>query len=266
MNYEQDYLAINKALWNAKTPVHVESDFYDTQSFINGANTLNDIELKLLGNLKGKKVLHLQCHYGMDTLSLARLGAQVTGIDLSDVAIAQAQQLNDQLGLTGRFICSDVYGLPDVLHETFDIVFTSYGTIGWLPDMERWAKVVNHFVKPGGQFIIAEFHPVVWIFNNEFTSIDYPYFNRQVIVDQEEGTYADNDAKINLTGVSWNHPLSDVIQNLLNTGLQLKSLEEYDYSPYPCFQNVVTIAPNKYNIKGLEGKIPMVYSLLMAKP
>src|SRR5690606_20725019 len=119
-------------------------------------------------NLKDKKVLHLQCHFGQDSISLARLGASVVGVDLSDKAIEQAQHIAQELNADARFICCDIYDLPKHLNEQFDIVFTSYGTIGWLPDLDKWASVIHHFLKPGGQFIFAEFHPVVWMFDNDF--------------------------------------------------------------------------------------------------
>src|SRR6476620_9886728 len=129
MEIPKDYLAINKKTWNSKTDVHIASDFYDTESFINGKSTLNEIELALLGDVSGKRILHLQCHFGQDTISLARLGATTVGIDLSDKAIDKATELATQLNVDAKFLCSDVYDLPNHLDEQFDIVFTSYGTI-----------------------------------------------------------------------------------------------------------------------------------------
>ena len=146
-----DYIAINKKLWDEKTEHHFQSDFYDVGSFLKGKDSLNTIELELLGELKGKKILHLQCHFGQDTISLARHGAEATGVDLSDKAIEKARELNDKLGTGARFIQSDVYQLHEVLNEQFDIVFTSYGVIGWLPDMTKWAEVIHRFLKPGGK-------------------------------------------------------------------------------------------------------------------
>ncbi|WP_370514489.1 class I SAM-dependent methyltransferase [Formosa sp. L2A11] len=137
MNPEHDYKAVNKDTWNAKTEAHLVSDFYDVEGFINGNSSLNAIELDLLGDVKGKKILHLQCHFGQDSLSLARLGAHVTGVDLSDVAIKNAKKLANTLELNTTFICCDLYELPNYLDDTFDIVYTSYGTIGWLPDIEQ---------------------------------------------------------------------------------------------------------------------------------
>ena len=265
MTGETNYLDTNRALWNEKTAHHVASDFYRHESFLAGRSSLNDIELGLLGDVKGKTILHLQCHFGQDSLSLARMGAKVTGIDFSDAAIAQARATNAALGLDATFIHTDVYSLAEVLNEQFDIVFSSYGAICWLPDMERWAGVVGNFVRPGGHFVFAEFHPALWMFDNDFTHVQYSYFNRHRIEEVESGTYANQSAPINLNSVTWNHDQAEVIQNLLNQGLRLLSLSEYDYSPYACFPKTVEIAPGKYQIPGLEGKLPMVYALKMSK-
>ena len=134
-----DYIKINKQTWNNKTDIHIDSDFYDVKSFLEGKSTLNQIELALLGNLSDTKILHLQCHFGQDSLSLSRMGAKVVGVDFSDKAIEKAKAFNTKLGLDAVFICCDVYDIPTHLDEQFDIVFTSYGTIGWLPDLDKWA-------------------------------------------------------------------------------------------------------------------------------
>ena len=126
-----DYLSANKASWNTRTEVHFDSEFYDNDGFVKGNTSLNTIELDLLGDVTGKSILHLQCHFGQDTLSLNRMGAQVTGVDLSDKAIEKANELKEKTGTEAEFICCDVYSLPDHLEKRFDYVYTSYGTIGW---------------------------------------------------------------------------------------------------------------------------------------
>lgn len=259
------YIEVNKELWNNKTIHHVNSAFYDNESFLKGRSSLNDVELGLLGDVSGKSLLHLQCHFGQDSLSLARMGAKVTGVDLSDTAIIKATEMNSTLGLDAKFICSDIYKLGDVLNEQFDIVYTSYGTIGWLPDMTAWAAIVSRFLKPGGRFVFVEFHPAVWMFDNDFTYVQYSYFNREVIEEVESGTYADVNANINLRSITWNHDIGEVLQALLNSGLQLKAFAEYDYSPYNCFSKAVEVQPGVFQIKGMEGKLPHMYSLLMQK-
>jgi len=147
-----EYFAANKNLWNQRTDVHKDSSFYNLAGFKNGETVLTPIELKELKDVNGKTMLHLQCHFGMDSLDWARRGADVTGVDLSDTAISEAKKLNDELKLNAKFVCSNVYDLKDQLDEKFDIVFTSYGTIGWLPDLDKWADIVSHYLKPGRLF------------------------------------------------------------------------------------------------------------------
>ena len=261
----KNYLQINKQLWNNKTEVHLNSEFYDNENFIKGKSSLNPIELALLGDVKGKSVLHLQCHFGQDTISLSRMGAKTVGVDLSDKAIATAKDLAAKTNTNAEFICCDVYDLPNHLNQQFDMVYTSYGTIGWLPDIDKWAKVVSQFLKPGGQFLFVEFHPVVWMFDYDFKKVEYSYFNVEPIIETEEGTYADKNANIKDESVSWNHDLSEVINSLIKNGLSIKQFNEYDYSPYNCFNNTVEVAPNQYRVKHLGAKIPMVYSLVASK-
>ena len=257
---------MNKTLWNAKTAHHINSDFYDVAGFLAGMQSLKPIELELLGDVQEKSLLHLQCHFGQDTLSLARMGASVTGLDFSEKAIEEARKLAEKAGLDARFVHSDVYDAPSALNEQFDIVFTTYGTIGWLPDIKRWAKVVADCLKPGGQFVFAEFHPAVWMWDNDFTHIQYSYFNREEIVENETGTYADRDADISLPSISWNHSLGEVLDALMGASLRLEKFREFDYSPYDCFANTVEVEPGKFQIKGMEGKLPVVYALRAVKP
>jgi len=265
MENTHNYIEVNRELWDAKTKHHVASAFYDNEGFIKGRSSLNEVELALLGDVKGKTILHVQCHFGQDTLSLARLGAKATGADFSGEAIDTARKLNDQLSLDAQFICSDVYKLPEVLDEQFDMVYTSYGVIGWLPDMDKWARVIANQLRPGGRLVFVEFHPIVWTFDNEFKYIQYSYFNREPIIETLSGTYADRGADIKHKEIGWNHDLAEVLQALINAGLSLTSFCEYDYSPYNCFANTVEIAPGKFQVKGLEGKIPMLYSLTAVK-
>jgi len=190
------FFEANKQLWNRRTAVHKDSDFYDLAGFKAGKNSLTPVELEELGDVRGKSLLHLQCHFGIDTLSLARMGARCTGIDLSNDAIKLAKELNDELKLDATFICCNVYDTSKYVLEMFDIVFTSYGVIGWLPGLAPWAKVVAERLKPGGFFYMAEFHPVVWMFDDDFTHIKYAYENKEVIVTENEGTYTDRNAVI----------------------------------------------------------------------
>lgn len=265
MKKEDNYITINKKAWDAKTVYHADSDFYDMPGFLAGRNTLNKIELELLGDVRGKSILHLQCHFGQDTLSLSRMGARATGVDFSGTAIEKGKELAVTLGLDTTFICCDVYSLPDVLDKKFDIVFTSYGTIGWLPDLDKWAAVVSHFLKPGGKFVFAEFHPVIWMFDNDFTKVTYNYFKHDAIVEEEMGTYAEKGADIRNETISWNHSIAEVLGSLLNHGLSISQFHEYDYSPYNCFNHLEEFELGKFRVKHLGDKIPMVYSVLAVK-
>lgn len=265
MALEDDYLELNKASWNRRVEFHLRSEFYGVEDFLQGKSSLNSIELDLLGEVRGKSILHLQCHFGQDTLSLGRLGAQVTGVDLSDAAIEAANKLSAQTGIPAKFICCDLYSLKEHLHEKFDIVFTSYGTIGWLPDIDRWAKIIQHFLKPGGRFVFAEFHPVVWMFDDHFKEVAYNYFNAGAIVETETGTYADKEAPIQGQYIGWNHGIAEVLSGLIQNGLQIDSIEEFDYSPYKCFQHTVEFEPGKFRIQHLSNRIPMVYALSATK-
>ena len=262
----KDYVDINRKSWNSRVDTHYDSDFYDVKSFIAGETSLNSIELDLLNDIQDKSVLHLQCHFGQDTISLARMGAQATGIDLSDKAIDKAIGLAQETSSDCRFICCDVYDLPNHLEETFDIVFVSYGTIGWLPDIDRWADVIAHYLKPGGQLVFVEFHPVVWMFDDYFKTVAYRYFNSGPIHETEEGTYADKQSKTQQEFVMWNHGLAEVMTSLINKGLTIKSFQEYDYSPYDCFRETMETEPGKYQIATMGDKLPMVYSVVAEKP
>lgn len=265
MTANTDYIEKNRQSWNQRTELHVTSAFYDVPGFINGASSLKDIELQLLGDVKGKTILHLQCHFGQDTLSLARLGATVTGIDLSDKAIEAARELAQKVQQDATFICCDLYDLPNHLDEQFDIVFTTYGTIGWLPDMDKWAKIISRYLKPGGQFVFVEFHPVAWMFDDAFEKVAYNYFNAEIIEEKEQGTYADKDAAVIIEYTSWNHSISEVVNSLIDNGLEIKKLDEFDYSPYNIFVNPVETEAGKFRVAQHGNKLPLVYSILAIK-
>lgn len=261
-----NYKHVNRALWNAKTSFHVDSEFYNVAAFLKGETSLNEIELALLpDNLSGKKVLHLQCHFGQDSISLARMGADVTGVDISDKAIEEAKDLAAKCNSSVNFICSDVYALDECLEDQFDYVFASYGAIPWLPDLDRCAQIVTQFLKPDGELVFVEFHPFVWTFDDDFTYLKYDYFNTEAIIEEEEGTYADREADLKHKSITWNHPLSEVITALIANGMRLTHFSEYDYSPYPCFNNIVEVENKRFQIKGNEGKLPMVYAITATK-
>jgi 2-polyprenyl-3-methyl-5-hydroxy-6-metoxy-1,4-benzoquinol methylase len=265
-NMEATYIRFNRELWDKKTPYHLASAFYDVEGFLAGKDSLNKIELDLLGEaLEGKKILHLQCHFGQDSLSLARRGAEVVGVDLSGKAVQAARDLAAQLKLSARFIQCNIFDLEDHLDESFDIVFTSYGVIGWLPDLQPWGALIHRYLKPGGQFIMAEFHPMLWMFDDSMSKIAYSYFNRGAIIEKREGTYADTTAPIELEAYNWNHSLADVLGGVLKTGLRLDHFQEYDYSPYDIFAGGIAVE-NGFQTGKLPDQLPYIFSVVATRP
>jgi len=256
----------NRERWNALTRIHLDSAMYDVPGFVAGREPLSELELELLGDVRGKHILHLQCHFGQDTLSLARKGALVTGLDLSDAAIHAAGELAVQCGLQAEWVIANVLHFQPELAGRFDTVFTSYGAIGWLPELGPWAQNIRRYLKPGGKLVFVEFHPVVWMFDNEFKAITYPYFNREVIIETEHGSYADRNAPLVQKTYSWNHALSEVLGALLNEGFFLERFHELDGSPHDCFANTVRGEDGQYRIRGMEGTMPMVYALRAVAP
>ena len=265
----KEYFEANKDAWNKRTAVHIDSSFYNNASFKAGKSTLNKTELEELGNVQGKNLLHLQCHFGQDTLSWARLGAKVTGVDISDKAIEEAKKLSSELNIPAQFICCNVYDLFSEerknLEEAFDIVFTSYGTIGWLPNLDKWANIISKTLKPGGIFYMVDFHPVLWMWDDDFTHIKYAYQKESVISEEQSGTYADRDSPIQYKEYSWNHSISEILNALINNDLSIQQFNEFNFSHYNCFNNTVQGDNGCWYIKGMEKKLPMMYSLRAAK-
>jgi SAM-dependent methyltransferase len=263
------YSKANLQHWNEVTPIHQKSKFYDVEGFKKGRCTLMSLEREELGEVSGKRLLHLQCHFGLDTMSWARLGASVTGADFSDKAIALAKSLSQELGIDADFLCCDIYDLPDLLKGEFDIVYTSYGSLCWLPDLKGWAKIIAHFLKPGGTFYMVEGHPINNVFENErdttHLKAKYSYFHSPEPTRWEpEGTYADKDAKITTPSYEWTHPLSDIINFLISAGLRIEFLHEF---PYTCEDHYPFMEKGKDGWWRLKGKqtIPLMFSLKATK-
>lgn len=260
-----NYLDINRNSWNQRLETHLQSDFYDVATFVEGKSSLNPIELDLLGDVAGKRILHLQCHFGQDSISLSRMGAEVVGVDLSDQSITKAKELATACKSSAEFVCCDLYDLPNHLEGEFDIVFTSYGTISWLPDLNRWASIIEHFLKPEGKFVFTEFHPVVWMFDDDMKKVGYFYSNQEPIIETEEGTYADREANFTNQYVCWNHGLAEVITALQRHHLSLVDFQEYNYSPYPFIAEMEKIEEGKFQVKHFGSKVPLVYTIVCTK-
>ncbi|WP_428262699.1 DUF924 family protein [Haliangium sp.] len=262
------YVQANHSLWDGRAKPHFGSEFYGMEGFRRGASSLTHIEEEALGEVAGKSMLHLQCHFGQDSLSWARKGAVVTGVDFSEQAITIARSLSDELEIPARFLCSDVYALPDVLDDRFDIVFTSYGVIKWLPDIAAWARVVSRFLAPGGTFFMVEFHPFLYVFDYERAErITYPYFPSSTPIAYDEvGSYAEPGLDTVHRAYAWPHTLGDIVTSLVTAGLRLESLVEYPYSAIDCFPFVTPDAPGRYVHATHPGKVPMTYSIRAGKP
>lgn len=263
----EDYVAINRAYWDARVEAHAVSDFYRMKEFMEGWCSLKEPELGYLGDVRGLKVLHLQCHFGQDTLSLARRGAEVTGVDFSEPAIRKAIALAEEMKLPAEFVCRDIASFRETLpsHGLYDRVMCTYGTLGWLPDLQSWAATVAASLKVGGFLALVDFHPVIWMFDNDIREITYPYFNFGPLYEELEGTYADRKSPIKASCVSWNHALSEIAQALLSNGMRIDAMNEWDYSPYPCFARQIEVEPGRFQIPGMEDKLPMLYGFKATK-
>ena len=262
------YFEVNKETWNKKVAIHSSSDFYNMEAFLKGKTSLNKLELDELGDVKHKTLLHLQCHFGQDTLSFARLGAKCTGIDISSEGIKKAQEINTQLGLNAEFIESNVYDVPKNVDGKFDVVFTSYGVVGWLPDLNKWANIISEKLNDDGVFYMVEFHPIVWMFDYtlEKPEMKYPYLKSDVIYEEYEGTYAeDGKTKMLSKEYGWNHGLGEVVSALSEAGLHIEFLHEFNESPYDCLPNMVKNENGMYVFKKDAGMFPLIYSIKATK-
>jgi SAM-dependent methyltransferase len=270
-----DVLRSNRELWDAWTTIHLDSAFYDVASFRTGerAIRLSDYERAEVGPVEGRSLLHLQCHFGLDTLSWARLGANVTGADFSQNAIDAARALAAELALPATFVVSNIYDLPDALSGAFDIVYTSKGVLGWLPDIEAWARVAAHFVKPGGFLYVTEIHPVAQAFENEGVQpgelrLAYPYWShREPLRFDVHGSYADPTAPTEgLVEHGWDHSLGEIVTALIEAGLRLEFLHEFDFVEWPV-EFLVEGADGRWRLPaGTKGELPLFFSLRASRP
>ncbi len=254
-----DYIEINRIGWDRRVKTHIESTFYDVKGFLSGKTSLREIELNELVDVAGRSMLHLQCHFGLDTLSWTRMGASCTGVDISPVAIKQAKIYAQKTGLDARFVCSDIYGFQRGAIDPYDIVFTSYGAVCWLPDLDRWAEVVSSNLAMGGQFYMVEFHPL-----NDLLA-GYSYFTTEIPDVMEEGTYTENGAETVTEFAIWAHPLANVINALVRHGIQIEHLNEFPYSPYNCFEGMEEREPGRFYLDHKGHDVPIVYSLMGRK-
>jgi 2-polyprenyl-3-methyl-5-hydroxy-6-metoxy-1,4-benzoquinol methylase len=261
---DREKMDINRRYWEDVVAVHAGSRFYDVPGFIAGENRLDELERGEVGDVNGKSLLHLQCHFGLDTLSWARLGARVTGVDYSREAVETARSLARECGLDARFIQCNLYDLPGQLDEQFDVVFTSYGVLSWLPDIRAWARIAASYVKPGGFFYIAEFHPFAYVFNDEADHLEYryPYFNTQPTRWEMAGTYTGAEDKLEQhEDWEWAYRLGDVVTALIDAGLRLEFLHEHPFTVYEQFPFLVKTGHMRWGFPGGTQLIPLMFSL-----
>lgn len=268
-----DYRADNLANWNDRVRIHTGADGYDIEMFVRDVDLVSDIvafDMQYLGDVSGLTLVHPQCHIGTDTLSWAKLGATVTGIDFSPPALETARNLARRLDLDATFLESEMYAVPEVVTEEFDIVYTGVGAINWLPDIDEWANVMAHLTKPGGRFYIREGHPVLWALDYErdddLLVISEPYFESKV-----PGTwnvpysYTGSGTLEHTTTHEWNHGLGEVINALIKAGLRIDRIEEHRFVEWAALPHMVQ-ARNRYEMPPhLRDHVPLMYPLLATK-
>jgi len=256
-----DAFKANQKLWDTYTKLHMDSDFYDLEGFKKNSNSLRIPEQEALSNVQGKSLCHLQCHFGQDTISWAKKGAQITGIDLSQEAIHQANELAKQMNVEANFVQGNVLEASTLVKGQFDIVFTSYGSVLWLNDIDLWAEQVNALLKPGGTFYMVDFHPVFWIFDPTTGNIREPYFFPGIQKEIAKESYTGTELETPMPEYYWNHPLSSIITALAKAGLRIRDVQEFNYSSYKIGDDFTEIGMHKYQLKSLKNNIPYMYSI-----
>jgi SAM-dependent methyltransferase len=276
------YREANRRLWSEWTRVHEQSEFYNLESFKAGTKLdrrfdaapgvrIRDYEVEDLGAVREKDLLHLQCHFGIDTLSWARLGARVTGIDFSEPAIELARSLAKELNIDARFVVSSVEELPSSLDGYFDVVYTSRGAIWWLADLDRWAEVIAHFLRPGGVFYITEFHPILMTFDEtqeREPKIRYPYFPRSEPLEfPVHGSYADPSARVDAdVEYGWTHSVGEIVTAIAGAGLRIDFLHELDWVDYQQIPLLEEGDDGKWRLPSVvQGELPLMFSLRARK-
>lgn len=261
----QDYLVSNKSAWEKKVEFDVLSEYYDVEGFLAGKNMLDKLETEGLDVVKNKNILQLQCYFGLEALTLSRMGADVTGLDFCHNAISIANDLKTKTGLNTKFICADVYDASKMLDSKFDIIFSSYGSICWLPDLSKWVENIFSLLKPGGSFFLIDFHPLLISFNLlRNKSIKFSYFNNENPVKLiRTGTYADLNAKIKTTEYNWNHSIGEIITAFIKQGMQIQDFKEYPYIPLDAFHGLIREVDGYNHVH--NDLYPILFSLKVSK-
>lgn len=267
-----DYRLANRANWDARVEIHYPSLEYGVDRFATDPTHLSDVvdfDKEKLGDVRGRKLLHLQCHIGTDTVSWARLGAEVTGVDFSEKSIAAAQELSLVAATPARFLVSEIYDSPSVLPEQFDVVYTGAGAICWLPDIEGWARVVASFLEAGGVFYMREGHPMLWALDwedSEALSVKWPYFETvEPVAEIEEETYAGEGVVASPLNYGWNHGIGETLAALLHAGLRLDAIEEYDFCEWQGLPQMVQGEDGRWRLPDRPERLPLMWSVLATR-
>jgi SAM-dependent methyltransferase len=263
-----DWREANRARWDERVAIHTLSDFYDQAGFRDSRDVIRDFEAAEVGDVTGRSLLHLQCHFGQDTLSWAHRGAtRVVGLDFSERATETARELAAELGYgpdRASFVTADVYDAVEAVPDTsYDIVYTGIGALNWLPDLGRWAATAASLVAPGGFLYLAEFHPLCDALDEGTGSrITHDYFRHDAWVDETSGTYTDIDAPtVHNRSVEWTHTLGDVVTALAAAGLRIDFLHEHDVTLFQRFADLRRGADGYYRLPADRPRIPLMYSL-----
>ena len=271
------YVEINRASWDERAPAHAASPDYAFSRFIDDPTFLSDVvrfDLPRLGDLAGLRGVHLQCHIGTDTISLARLGAQMTGLDVSPASLTQARLLAERAGPRVEFVEAELYDAVSVLGaEAFDFVFTGIGALCWLPSIRRWADVVAALLTPGGRLFLREGHPMLWALDDERSdgvlAVEYPYFeHEEPLIFEDAGTYVQTEASFtqNLTH-TWNRGLGEIVTALMEAGLELTMLVEHDSVPWDALPGQMTrVELGEWRLTDRPGRLAHSYTLQAIKP
>ncbi|MHA1770387.1 MAG: class I SAM-dependent methyltransferase [Candidatus Thorarchaeota archaeon] len=264
----EKFFKANRTMWDRFARVHFHSEAYRTQKFLAGETTLNSIEIEELGDVREKSLLHLQCHFGLDTLSWARKGARVTGVDFSEEAIRLARKLARESGLEAKFIQANIYELPDIFEETFDVVFTSYGVLCWLNNLKRWAEIIAHFLRPGGIFYIIEFHPLIWVFDTDAEDgfkLQHSYFHgAEPLSFEVDGSYTGEKIEP-VTDYEWVHSIGETVNSIIDAGLKIQFLHEFPMSTFQNFPFLKRHDDGLWYYDDSEIQLPLMFSIKAVK-
>ncbi|MBK5542687.1 class I SAM-dependent methyltransferase [Pseudomonas sp. TH05] len=267
-----DYLKLNQANWDERAPLHAASEEYAFQRYLDDPHHLSCVvrfDQPLLGDIRGLRAVHLQCHIGTDTLSLARLGAQMSGLDFSAASLVQARSLAERCATPITYVESDVYAACEVLPKaSFDLVYTGIGALCWLPSIDQWARTVSELLKPGGRLFLRDGHPMMMSLNEDRQDalvVDRPYFEQaQPLSWNDETTYVQSEVRIKASqSYEWNHGLGEVITALLKYGLQISALVEHQSIPWEALPGQMVLDDQEeWHLKEAPWRLPLSYTLV----